>query len=75
MQKEYLYPEVGDRQSPDDWIDAGATSAAERAREVVEATLAGHYPTHLSPAVDAAIRERLPILLDARALTGADGRW
>ena len=26
MQKDYLYPSVGDRQSPDDWVDAGATS-------------------------------------------------
>jgi trimethylamine--corrinoid protein Co-methyltransferase len=75
MQREYLYPEVGDRLSPDDWVDAGATTVAERARHRVETTLASHYPRHLSPAVDARIRERLPILLDPEALTGADRRW
>ncbi len=75
MQREYLYPGVGDRQSPDDWVDTGATSAAQRARKVVETALASHYPGHLSPAVDAEIRKRLPILLDPLALTGADRRW
>ncbi len=75
MQKEYLYPEIGDRNSPDDWADAGATSAADRAHERVRRTLASHYPGHLSPAIDVQIRERLPILLDVKALTGADGRW
>ena len=63
------------RLSPDDWVDAGATTVAERARHRVETTLASHYPRHLSPAVDARIRERLPILLDPEALTGADRRW
>ncbi len=75
MQREYLYPEVGDRLSPDDWVDAGATTVAARAHERVKRTLATHYPGHLSPAVDAEIRRRFPILLDPAALTGDDRRW
>jgi trimethylamine--corrinoid protein Co-methyltransferase len=75
MQREYLYPDIGDRLSPDDWVDAGATSAAQRAHETVERTLADHHPTHLPPEIDARIRERWPILLPPEALTGADNRW
>ncbi|NIR41217.1 MAG: hypothetical protein GWN79_25580 [Actinobacteria bacterium] len=75
MQREYLYPDVGDRLSPDDWVDAGATSVAGRAHERVKRTLATHFPGHLSPAVDAEIRRRFPILLDPAALTGDDRRW
>ncbi len=75
MQREYVYPEVGDRLSPDDWVDEGATTAAERAHEYVRKVMATHHPGHVSPEVDAAIRERFPIKLDPKARTGEDRRW
>jgi trimethylamine--corrinoid protein Co-methyltransferase len=56
MQTEYTYPVIGDRQSPDDWRDAGAKNAREAAHEVVVDTLARHYPSHIPKAVDDAIR-------------------
>ena len=52
MQTEYIYPEVGDRLSPDDWVDAGATTVSERAHERVSQILAEHHPDHIDPAVD-----------------------
>lgn len=64
MQSEYIYPEVGNRLNPDDWIDAGARSVDEVAHERVTRTLADHHPTHLDPDRDAAIRERFDIRLD-----------
>ena len=67
MEKDYLYPAVGDRLSPDDWVDAGATSAADRAHEIVESTLANHYPDHVSRKADEAIRDRFPIRLPVEA--------
>jgi len=66
MQREYLYPQVGDRLSPDDWIDAGAKSAADRAHEYVAATLASHHPDHIGDDLDERLRERFPIKLDKR---------
>jgi trimethylamine--corrinoid protein Co-methyltransferase len=63
MQSEYTYPEVGDRLSPDDWVDAGATAVHERANDYVTKVLAEHRPNHLDPALDAAIRERFGIRL------------
>jgi len=64
MQTEYAYPVIGDRQSPDDWMDTGATSASDRAHQWVNATLDGHHPTHLGAEADARIREAFPIRLD-----------
>lgn len=63
MQSEYIYPKVGDRLSPDDWADAGATSATDRAHDYVVETLASHVPSHLSKEADAAIRARFDIHL------------
>ena len=64
MQTEYAYPMIGDRLSPDDWMDAGATSAHDRAHRWVTEVLASHQPTHISAEVDAAIRARYPIALE-----------
>lgn len=64
MQTEYTYPLIGDRLSPDDWMDAGATSASDRAHRWVTDTLDNYHPTHLSPEVDAKIREAFPIYLE-----------
>jgi len=74
MQSEYIYPQVGDRLSPADWFDAGATSVDERARIVVREVLSKHFPSHISPEVDATVRERFEIRLPVEALTSSD-RW
>ncbi len=66
MQTEYLYPAVGDRKSPNEWTEQGATSIAQRAHAKVEEILANHFPTHVLEAVDADIRSRFPVKL-ARA--------
>ncbi|MGA2342850.1 MAG: trimethylamine methyltransferase family protein [Steroidobacteraceae bacterium] len=64
MQREYIYPTVGDRTSPNEWVDQGRPSVVERAKRKLDAILASHYPTHISDPVDEAIRARLPIRLD-----------
>jgi len=74
MQSEYLYPEVGDRLNPDNWYDAGSKSVDERAREHVQKVLSTHFPSHIPPAVDAAVRERFDIRLPAEELT-SNSRW
>ena len=71
MQSEYIYPEVGDRLSPDDWFDAGATSVDQRARARVREVLSSHFPDHVSPEVDARIRDRFDIRLPVEELTGS----
>jgi len=61
MQRDYVYPVIGDRDTPDNWIDAGAKDAREVAHEYVVSTLEKHHPTHISAEIDALIRERFPI--------------
>jgi trimethylamine--corrinoid protein Co-methyltransferase len=63
MQREYIYPTVGDRSSPNQWVDEGRPTVIERARRKLEAILASHYPSHIPESVDQAIRARLPIRL------------
>jgi len=64
MQTEYIYPVIGDRETPDNWVDAGARDARQVAHDHVVDTLARHHPDHISPEVDAAIRDRWPIRFD-----------
>jgi trimethylamine--corrinoid protein Co-methyltransferase len=63
MQREYIYPSVGDRTSPNQWVDQGRPTVVERARQKLDSILAGHYPSHIPESVDQAIRARLPIRL------------
>jgi len=67
MQSEYIYPMVGDRNSPDDWVDAGAKPVHDVAHEYVERTLATHVPSHVSAEAEAQIREAFPIALSPRS--------
>jgi trimethylamine--corrinoid protein Co-methyltransferase len=74
MQTEYIYPVVGDRLSPDDWFDAGATSVDDRARKHVSKVLSTHFPSHIGPEVDATVRAQFQIHLPIGELTGSS-RW
>jgi len=74
MESEYVYPSVGDRQTPDDWRDSGARDMWERARLRARSLLADHYPAHIAPERDAAIRARFDILLDTADMTRSASR-
>jgi len=63
MQSDYLYPVVGDRTSPKEWLEQGSTDVVQRARRKTEEILASHFPRHLPAEIDDAIRARFPIKL------------
>ena len=63
MQTDYLYPEVGDRESVNNWLDQGSTDITERARERTRTILASHYPGQSSPEIDEQIRREFPVRL------------
>ncbi len=63
MEKEYIYPDVADRTSPKEWLEQGSTDLVRRARDRTQEILSRHYPDHISPALDAKIREAFPIKL------------
>jgi trimethylamine--corrinoid protein Co-methyltransferase len=72
METEYVYPEVGDRTSPKEWIEQGSTDIVQRATARTREILSRHYPVHIDPALDAAIRERFAIKLPTDAMRPGD---
>ena len=75
MESEYRYPSVADRATPQAWEEVGAQNMEERARDYVRETLAEHYPGHIAPELDAAIRERFDIKLDVSDMRPGNDRW
>ncbi len=75
MKTEYLYPQIGDRLSPEQWEKKGSTETTDRAHERVREILRGYFPTHIDRKVDDRIRERFPIHLPRAELDGPTGRW
>jgi trimethylamine---corrinoid protein Co-methyltransferase len=71
MQTEYLYPEVGDRRSPNDWAERGSLDVLQRAAEKARDILARHYPAHIAESVDAAIRRDFPVRLPREGMRQA----
>ncbi len=67
MQADYVYPVVGDRSSPKEWLEQGSTDIVQRARAKTQETLAHHYPDHLGAALDRRIREAFDIKLPESA--------
>jgi len=63
MKSDYLYPQVADRQSPNDWKDSGSLDIRERARIVARELLQSHYPEYITVEQDRWIRERHDIML------------
>ena len=64
MQKDYIYPEIGDRASPKEWAEQGSTDILQRAKQRTEYILSTHYPGHIPEEVDARIRAELPVKLE-----------
>ncbi len=63
MKTDYVYPALADRQSVDDWLDAGGASIWDRAKTRVSDILEGPAPSHLAPDVEAEMRAKYPIRL------------
>jgi trimethylamine--corrinoid protein Co-methyltransferase len=64
MQKEYIYPQVGNRMSPKEWNEAGKPDLIEVASRRKHKVLSGYFPDYLPDDVDKAIRANHKILLD-----------
>ena len=63
MQREYIYPEIGDRTSPKEWVEQDKPVLVDKARVRVDNVLGNHYPKHISDELDAQIRQRFNVQL------------
>lgn len=68
MRSDYVYPALADRQSLQDWMEAGAQPIWERARDRVREILESAPPAHLPADAEARIRENFPIRLPEETL-------
>ena len=75
MQSEYVYPEIGDRMSPKEWIESGRVDILERARAKTRQILSTHYPRHISDALDSDLRRRFPVRLPREMMRPGNARW
>lgn len=71
MQKDYVYPVVGDRSSPNLWLEQGRPTVVDRAAHKLATILATHYPSHIPKAVDDLIREKFPVRLPREVMKPA----
>jgi len=67
MQTEYLYPELGDRLSPNQWVEQGKPVLLDKALARKKEILDNYFPAHVSDEVDRQIRERFRIFLPREA--------
>ena len=52
MERDYVYPQLADRDPPVTWAEEGARDAWDRARTRAGEILATHHPAYLAPAID-----------------------
>ena len=71
MKRDYVYPEVADRRTPADWEEQGGKDMRTRARERARRILSEHFPGHVAPATDDALRARYDILVPRGAMAPA----
>lgn len=64
MERDYVYPELADREAPSAWSERGALDVRERARARAREILVSHKPEYLNADADGEIRRKFNILLD-----------
>ncbi|MCZ6723549.1 MAG: trimethylamine methyltransferase family protein [Gammaproteobacteria bacterium] len=67
MQTEYIYPEFGDRLSPNEWAEQNKPVLLDKAIARKNEILGSYHPAHISDEVDRAIREQFSIFLPREA--------
>lgn len=71
MERDYVYPEIGDRQPPSMWEETGSLSARDRGRARAQEILRSHFPGHIDAGTDQALRATYDILIPRDAMTEA----
>lgn len=68
MQSDFVYPEIGDRRSIDEWEAGGSKDIRSVAIERTRQILNQHYPHHIPDELDRALREQFDIRLPRSAM-------
>ena len=63
MKSDFLYPDLADRRSIEDWETAGKSDIRAEAKAVAKTLLATHFPAVLDPTAETALRRNFDIRL------------
>jgi trimethylamine--corrinoid protein Co-methyltransferase len=63
MQADHVYPALGDRTSPKEWVENGKPDLIEKATARKEEILSHRSEARFDPVLDAEIRKRFKIYL------------
>lgn len=63
MKSDFLYPEIADRRTHQEWAEAGDKDLVDRARTRVREVLSTHYPDHVHPDLRQTLRETYDLKL------------
>ena len=72
MKSDYFYPLLGDRQTPSDWQDNGATDLHTRAREWTRETLESYFPDYINDTLDNDLRSEHDIVLTRTSMVPSE---
>ncbi|MYD75892.1 MAG: methyltransferase, partial [Gammaproteobacteria bacterium] len=64
IQSDYFYPQLADRNTPQEWQEKGSPDILEIARRKTREILDGPDPGHLDRKIEQEIRQRFPIRLE-----------
>ena len=70
MERDYIYPLVGDRRSPNEWTEAGAEDALTRAHRKLADILLHSWPAHIDEALDQSLRATGHVKLPRQQMRG-----
>ncbi len=71
MEREYIYPEIGDRTTPKEWEELQKPKMLDKAVVEKRRILDTYFPTHISDELDAEIRLKFDIQLPRKAMKKA----
>lgn len=71
MSSDFLYPQLADRRPPAQWEQAGSLDIRTVARQRTAQLLASHFPTHISPEIQAMLRAQMDIRLAQEEMRAA----
>jgi trimethylamine---corrinoid protein Co-methyltransferase len=75
MQRDYIYPHLGNRMSPKEWNEAGKPDIVERAAARKREILSTYYPDYIPQDLDDRIRAKHDIKLPREVMRAGDPRW
>ena len=61
METEYLYPNLADRSTQEEWENEGSPDIRQRAEKKAREILNSHYPVYIDEKIDKKVRDNFPI--------------